>query len=103
MWSVPTHHTQSRAGQLRSRQRQVPTRFSSYLPRAQVDHRGSKGANLTHSTAAIPNHAASVGNQLNELVKRDVLDCPEIGVMLDALLPHHSNHLLAACESDHTA
>lgn len=78
-------------------------RFSSYLPCAQVDHRGSEGADLPHSTAAVPDHAASVGDQLYELVKRDVLDCTEVGVVLDALLPHHSDHLLAACENDHIA
>lgn len=85
------------------KQTKVDTCFSSYLPSAQVDHRCSKSTNLSHTAAAIPNHAASMGDQLYELVKRDVLDCTEIGVMLDALLPHHSNHLLAACESDHIA
>lgn len=84
-------------------QAKVDTRFSSYLPRAQVDHRCPKSANLAHAAAAIPNHAPSVGDQLYELVKRDVLDGSEIGVMLNALLPHHSNHLLAACESEHIA
>lgn len=84
-------------------QAKVDTRFSSYLPCAQVDHRCPKSANLAHAAAAVPNHAASMGDQLYELVERDVLDGTEVGVVLNALLPHHSDHLLAACESEHIA
>lgn len=91
----PSQREQSWSAKIQAK---VGTGFSSYLPCAQVDHGCSESANLSHAAAAIPNHAASVGDQLYELVKRDVLDCTEIGVMLDALLPHHSNHLLAACE-----
>ena len=41
-----------------------------------------------------------MGDQLYKLLKWDMLDCTEIGVMLNALLPHHSNHLLAPWENE---
>lgn len=81
-------------------QAKVDTCFSSNLTCSQIDHRCSESSNLSYPTTAVPNHAARMGNQLYELVKRDVFHCPEVRVMLNALLPHHANHLFAPCKSE---
>lgn len=73
------------------------TRFSASLPRSQVDDGRAEGTGLSYPTAAVPDHAAGVGHQLDELLKGNVLHCPEVGVLLDALFSHHAHHLLTSC------
>lgn len=75
----------------------VPTRFSASLPCSQVDDRGAEGPSLSDPTTTVSDHAASMANQLDELLKGNVLHCPEVGVLLDALLSHHPHHLLTSC------
>lgn len=74
-----------------------PTSFSACLPCSQVNDRRAKGPGLPHSAAAVSNHAARVAHQLDELLKRNVLHRPEVGVLLDALLSHDPNHLFTPC------
>ena len=75
----------------------LSTCLSARLSGSQVDDGRSKGAGLPDTTAAVADHAAGVGHQLDELVERDVLHRPEVGVLLNALLPHHAHHLLTSC------
>lgn len=75
---------------------QTCTCFSSCLTCPQVDDRCTKGAHLSNTTTAVTNHATGMSNQLNELVKWDMLYCPKVGMMFNAFLPHHPNHLFAS-------
>ncbi|TNN64361.1 hypothetical protein EYF80_025402 [Liparis tanakae] len=45
----------------------------------QVDDGRAKGARLSYATAAVSDHAAGVAHQLDELLKGNVLHCPEVG------------------------
>lgn len=78
------------------------TRLSSSLPCSQVNDRRAKGSGFSDAAAAVSNHAACVADQLDELLKGNVLYCSEIGVLLNALLPHHPHHLLTPC-SQHSS
>lgn len=73
------------------------TRFSASLPCSQVNDGRAKGSGFSHSTAAVPDHTASVAHQLDELLKGNVLHRPEFGVLLDALFSHHTHHLFTSC------
>lgn len=73
------------------------TCFSASLPCSQINHRGSKGPSLSHPTTTVSNHTAGVTHQLDELLKGNVLHCPEVGVLLNSLLSHHTHHFLASC------
>ena len=75
----------------------MSTCLSARLSGAQVDDGGPVGPGLADPTAAVPDHAAGVGHQLDELLERDVLHRPEVGVLLDALHPHHAHHPLTSC------
>lgn len=74
-----------------------PTCFSASLPCSQVNDRRTKGTGFSYPTAAVSNHAAGVAHQLDELLKGNVLHCPEVGVLLDTLLSHHTHHLFTSC------
>lgn len=73
------------------------TCFSASLPCSQINHGGSKGPSLSHPTTTVSNHTAGVTHQLDELLKGNVLHCPEVGVLLNTLLSHHTHHFLASC------
>lgn len=75
----------------------MPTCFSASLPCSQVDDGRAEGPGLSYPAAAVSDHAAGVAHQLDELLKGNVLHCPEVGVLLDALLSHHAHHLLTSC------
>lgn len=73
----------------------ILTCLSASLPCSQVNDRGAESPGLSHPTAAVSDHTAGVADQLDELLKGNVLHCSEVGVLLDALLPHRAHHLLA--------
>lgn len=73
------------------------TCLSASLSCSQVNYRRAECPGLSHSTAAVSNHASGMADQLDELLKGNVLHCSEVGVLLDALFPHHTHHLLTTC------
>ena len=73
------------------------TCLSASLSGSQVNDGGAEGPCLSHATAAVSDHAAGVAHQLDELLKGNVLHRSEVRVLLDALFPHHTHHLLTAC------
>lgn len=38
-----------------------------------------------------------MAHQLDELLKGNVLHCPEVRVLLNTLLSHHTHHFLTSC------
>lgn len=74
-----------------------PTCFSARLPRSQVDDGRAEGAGLSYPATAVSDHAAGVADQLDELLKGNVLHCTEVWMPLDALFSHHAHHLLTSC------
>lgn len=73
------------------------TCFSASLPCSQINHRGSEGPSLSHPTTTVSNHTAGMAHQLDKLLKGNVLHCPEVGVLLNTLLSHHTHHFLTSC------
>lgn len=73
------------------------TCFSAGLPRSQINHRGSEGPSLSHPATTVSNHTAGVAHQLDKLLKGNVLHRPEVGVLLNTLLSHHTHHFLTSC------
>jgi len=95
------HSSFSARGEIRTKRWHAlqvkPTSFSACLPCSQVNDWCAKGPGLSHSTAAISDHAACMANKLDELLKGNVLHCSEVGVLLDTLLSHDAYHLLTSC------
>lgn len=73
------------------------TCLSAGLPGSQVDDRRAEGPCLPHPTTAVANHAPCMCHQLDELLKGHVLYGPEVRMLLNTLLTHHTHHLLTAC------
>lgn len=71
--------------------------FSACLPCSQINNGGSKGPSLSHPATTVSNHTAGVAHQLDELLKGNVLHCPEVRVLLNTLLSHHTHHFLTPC------
>lgn len=76
------------------------TCFSPYLACSKIDDGSSKCPNFSYTTAAVPNHATSMSQQLDELVEWNIFYCTEIWVMLNAFLPHYPNHFFAPYDKE---
>ena len=73
------------------------TCLTSGLPGPEVHHRCSERSGFPDSGAAVADHAASVGRENNELLKRNVLGGKEVGMVLDALETHGACYFFATC------